>query len=85
LFTAVITFGEGWHNYHHTFPWDYRSGEFGMDIVNLPTSFIDFFAKLGWAYDLKSASPELIMKTAEKKGDGSRFVGGKAIVEAKAE
>ncbi len=23
---AFITFGEGYHNYHHTFQWDYRNG-----------------------------------------------------------
>jgi len=81
----MLTFGEGWHNFHHTFPWDYRSAEFGMDWLNLPTNFIDMFAKVGWAYDLKTASKELIMKQAKRKGDGSRFVGGKAIAEAKEE
>jgi stearoyl-CoA desaturase (delta-9 desaturase) len=24
--TALVTFGEGYHNYHHTFPADYRNG-----------------------------------------------------------
>ena len=23
---ALITYGEGYHNYHHTFQWDYRNG-----------------------------------------------------------
>ena len=23
---ALVTFGEGWHNYHHAFPGDYRAG-----------------------------------------------------------
>lgn len=23
---AIFTFGEGYHNYHHTFAWDYRNG-----------------------------------------------------------
>lgn len=26
IVTALITFGEGWHNFHHTFPADYRNG-----------------------------------------------------------
>jgi stearoyl-CoA desaturase (delta-9 desaturase) len=26
IITALITFGEGWHNFHHTFPADYRNG-----------------------------------------------------------
>jgi len=25
-FIAIFTFGEGYHNYHHTFAWDYRNG-----------------------------------------------------------
>lgn len=25
-FVALLTFGEGYHNYHHTFAWDYRNG-----------------------------------------------------------
>jgi len=24
--TALVTLGEGYHNYHHRFPWDYRNG-----------------------------------------------------------
>jgi stearoyl-CoA desaturase (delta-9 desaturase) len=24
--TALISMGEGYHNFHHTFPWDYRNG-----------------------------------------------------------
>ena len=23
---ALVTFGEGYHNYHHEFPYDYRNG-----------------------------------------------------------
>ena len=26
MITALITFGEGYHNYHHEFPHDYRNG-----------------------------------------------------------
>jgi stearoyl-CoA desaturase (Delta-9 desaturase) len=26
VFTALITFGEGYHNFHHRFPYDYRNG-----------------------------------------------------------
>jgi stearoyl-CoA desaturase (delta-9 desaturase) len=26
LFTALVTFGEGYHNFHHEFPTDYRNG-----------------------------------------------------------
>lgn len=68
--------GEGWHNYHHTFPWDYRAAEFGQ-YFNVTTTVIDFCARRGWVYDIKSASPELVQKYATKKGDGSHPVYGK--------
>ncbi|CAL8128680.1 unnamed protein product [Orchesella dallaii] len=58
---AFLTVGEGWHNFHHTFPWDYRTSEFGWKI-NVSTIFIDFFAWIGWAYDLRTVSPQLIEK-----------------------
>lgn len=68
---SVITLGEGWHNYHHTFPWDYKTSELGNYGFNLTTAFIDFFAKIGWAYDLKTVPPALVRKRALRTGDGS--------------
>lgn len=59
---AMMTFGEGWHNYHHVFPWDYKTSEFGNYRINITTVFIDFFAYLGLAYDLQTAHPDLINK-----------------------
>lgn len=64
--------GEGFHNYHHVFPWDYKTSELGDYSLNLSTAFIDFFAKLGWAYDLKTASKEIIEKRSARTGDGTR-------------
>lgn len=68
--------GEGWHNFHHTFPWDYKTGELSSYGGNFTTAFIDFFAKIGWAYDLKTVSPELIEKRVKKTGDGTHPVWG---------
>lgn len=68
---AVMTLGEGWHNYHHTFPWDYRSSELGFFRFNFTTRFIDFCAKMGWAWDLKSASLSMVQKRAKRSGDGT--------------
>lgn len=48
---SLAAFGEGWHNYHHVFPWDYKTSEFGDYKFNISTGFIDFFAKFGWAYN----------------------------------
>lgn len=46
---SVAAMGEGWHNYHHVFPWDYKAGEFGEYYLNVTTGFLDFMAKIGWA------------------------------------
>lgn len=55
------------------FPWDYKTSELGFYSLNLSTAFIDFFAKIGWAYDLKTVSKEMIEKRATRTGDGSRL------------
>lgn len=44
---AFVALGEGWHNYHHVFPWDYKTAELGDYGLNFSTAFIDFFAKIG--------------------------------------
>ncbi|XP_072746680.1 acyl-CoA Delta-9 desaturase-like [Anoplolepis gracilipes] len=59
---SFMTFGEGWHNYHHVFPWDYKAAEFGNYGLNVTTALIDFCAYLGLAYDLKTASTDMIEK-----------------------
>lgn len=64
--------GEGWHNYHHTFPWDYKAAELGWKF-NLSTIFIDFFAAIGWAWDMKTVSPKMLKDRMERTGDGSRL------------
>jgi stearoyl-CoA desaturase (delta-9 desaturase) len=64
--------GEGWHNYHHTFPYDYRASELGYEI-NLTSMFIDLMARIGWAYDLKTVHPETVYKRMLRTGDGSRL------------
>lgn len=63
--------GEGWHNYHHVFPWDYKAAELGNYRANLTTAFIDFFSIIGWAYDMKTVSNDMIQKRAIRTGDGS--------------
>lgn len=69
---AIGAFGEGWHNYHHVFPWDYKAAELGNYKGNLTTGFIDLFAWMGQAYDLKTVPIEMINKRSARSGDGSR-------------
>lgn len=73
---AVGALGEGWHNYHHVFPWDYKAAELGNYKGNYTTAFIDLFAKIGWAYDLKSVSDDMIRQRVTRTGDGSHSVWG---------
>lgn len=70
-FVALATMGEGWHNYHHVFPWDYKAGELGSYGKNWTTAVIDFFALLGWTYDLKAVSEKVVRNRVLRTGDGS--------------
>ncbi|KAG5671192.1 hypothetical protein PVAND_001403 [Polypedilum vanderplanki] len=68
---GFLAFGEGWHNFHHVYPWDYKVSELPNYYCNFTIPFIDFFAWLGWATDLKMASDEMIRKRIMKSGDGT--------------
>ncbi|KAG5671196.1 hypothetical protein PVAND_001407 [Polypedilum vanderplanki] len=68
---GFLAMGEGWHNYHHVFPYDYKTSELGFYVFNLTTAFIDFFSLFGWTYDLKTVSPEMIRRRVLRTGDGS--------------
>ncbi|KAL7012128.1 hypothetical protein ACKWTF_014644 [Chironomus riparius] len=70
-FFGTLCYGEGWHNFHHTFPWDYKVSETNLYRHNFGMIFIDFFAWLGWATDLKVASNDLIRKRVMRTGDGT--------------
>lgn len=55
LLTALITFGEGYHNFHHEFPNDWRNGIRWYDYD--PTKWlIKAFSIMGLAFDLKEAT-----------------------------
>lgn len=56
---SFLAMGEGWHNYHHVFPWDYKTGEFGNYTLNVTTAFIDFCARIGLASERKSIECDL--------------------------
>lgn len=64
--------GEGFHNYHHTFPFDYSASELGLTF-NPTTWFIDFMFWLGLVTDRKQAPKEMIQARKERTGDGSAW------------
>jgi len=73
MIVSILTGGEGWHNYHHVFPWDYKASEMGFYRYNFATAFIDLMAWLGLAYDLKSVPEKIVMQRVGRTGDGSHF------------
>jgi stearoyl-CoA desaturase (delta-9 desaturase) len=67
IFTALLTLGEGFHNFHHEFPYDYRNALkfYQYD----PTKWlIAFCGWLGLAYNLKQADNNEIKKAQWQMG-----------------
>lgn len=61
LFTAFLTFGEGYHNYHHEFPSDYRNGVRVWDWD--PTKWvIKALTYCGMTWNLKKIPEEIIIR-----------------------
>jgi stearoyl-CoA desaturase (delta-9 desaturase) len=83
---ALFTFGEGYHNYHHEFQYDYRNGVKAWQFD--PTKWTTWaLSKLGLVSDLRRVPQEKIMLAeikqkqkllAEKLSKGSSPVSDKA-------
>ncbi len=60
-FTALLTYGEGYHNFHHAFPGDYRNGVRWFDYD--PTKwFINILSRVGLTWNLHRMIPERILE-----------------------
>lgn len=70
MVVAFFAVGEGWHNYHHAFPWDYRASEMGSPL-NVTGFLIDVLANLGLIYDRREASTNMIKNRVMRTGDDS--------------
>lgn len=58
---SLLTFGEGYHNYHHTFANDYRNGIYWYQFD--PTKWLIWtLSKLGLAKNLRAMDPYTIKK-----------------------
>eukprot|EP00923_Selenidium_pygospionis_P045507 GHVN01078590.1.p1 GENE.GHVN01078590.1~~GHVN01078590.1.p1 ORF type:complete len:960 (+),score=144.35 GHVN01078590.1:63-2882(+) len=56
LFTAVVADGEGWHNWHHTYGFDYATSEHGALVQWNPSKvIIDAAYHLGLVWDRRRA------------------------------
>jgi stearoyl-CoA desaturase (delta-9 desaturase) len=67
-YVSLGSWGEGFHNYHHVFPWDYKAGEYSSGF-NLATYFIDLMYYCGQAYNLRTASDNIVNKTKAKTAE----------------
>ena len=57
MVVSVLAIGEGWHNWHHKYPFDYAASEFGASSQFNPTKLaIDMGAVLGMVSDRKRAT-----------------------------
>ena len=69
---AVFGYNEGFHNYHHQFPWDWRIAEHGVQWYDPGKWFIALMRFIGQAYNLKEASPKLIKDTKDRVAESER-------------
>lgn len=57
FWVALVAIGEGWHNWHHKYPYDYATSEGGIiDQFNPTKAFIDTMCFFGLAWDCKRAT-----------------------------
>lgn len=55
--TSLVAVGEGWHNYHHTYPYDYRASELSWSKEWNPTTLVlDGLGALGLIWNKKVAN-----------------------------
>jgi len=56
FWVAFYALGEGWHNWHHKYPYEYATSEFGiLQQLNPTKLIIDFFALFGLVWDRQRA------------------------------
>jgi stearoyl-CoA desaturase (delta-9 desaturase) len=67
---SLITFGEGYHNYHHTFESDYRNGPHWTNFDPCKWS-VWTLSRLGLAQDLRRVPADVIIRRRfdERRGD----------------
>jgi stearoyl-CoA desaturase (delta-9 desaturase) len=65
VITALVTFGEGYHNFHHRFPYDYRNGVSWWHYD--PSKWlIHLLGRLGLATSLRTASAGTIATAMDR-------------------
>jgi|TARA_B110001469_G_C9520218_1_gene258967 stearoyl-CoA desaturase (delta-9 desaturase) len=67
---TLLAIGEGWHNWHHKYPFDYAASEFGVSSQFNPTKLaIDFGAALGMVSNRKRATAMWAREKAKRRAE----------------
>uniref|UniRef100_A0A182RNM3 FA_desaturase domain-containing protein n=1 Tax=Anopheles funestus TaxID=62324 RepID=A0A182RNM3_ANOFN len=74
LAVAIAAMGEGWHNYHHVFPWDYKTSELGSYLFNVTTGIYRLFCTSRMGPMNVNPCTRVVARRAAKCGDGTRFL-----------
>lgn len=71
-FVSWCAVGEGWHNWHHKYPFDYAASEFGISSQFNPSKlFIDVCAYLGLVWGRKRGTAAWQMGRARRLRDAA--------------
>lgn len=70
---SLLAFGEGWHNYHHKFPYDYATSEYGiLTQYNFTKLVIDICAALGLVWNRKRATNAWAIERSRREAPGKK-------------
>jgi len=74
FYVSFFALGEGWHNWHHTYPSDYSTSEYGFFYRVNPTKlFIDFCALFGLVWDRKRSTGTWALAKARMESELKNF------------
>lgn len=74
-FVSWCAVGEGWHNWHHKYPFDYAASEFGISSQFNPSKlFIDILANLGLVWNRKRGTAAWTLGRARRDRDAANGV-----------
>ena len=74
-FVSWCAVGEGWHNWHHKYPFDYAASEFGVSSQFNPSKlFIDCMAKIGLVWGRKRGTAAWQLGRARRIRDSNANV-----------
>ena len=80
LLVTICALGEGWHDYHHAFPWDYAAAELdAWDQWNPTKMFIDACYHLGLCTDRRRCAPRNQLSRRHRLGKAAEPAGSPSV------